>query len=37
MANVINLLAAQNTFPKVPAGSRPAYPFGIKAGIAAHF
>ena len=37
MVNVINLFDAENAVSRVPAGLRPAHPFGINAGISAHF
>ena len=37
MINVINLFDAENAISRSPAGLRPAHPFGINAGIAAHF
>jgi Fe(3+) dicitrate transport protein len=37
MVNVMNLFDAENAVSRVPAGLRPAHPFGINAGIAAHF
>lgn len=37
MVNVINLFDAENAISRVPAGLRPAHPFGINAGISARF
>lgn len=37
MVNVINLFDAENAVSRVPAGLRPAHPFGINAGILARF
>ena len=37
MVNVINLFDAENAVSRVPAGLRPAHPFGINAGISARF
>ena len=36
-SNIINLLDSDEAVAKTPAGVRPSHPFGINAGIVAHF